>query len=243
MLMRTLITIFLLTFLSLSVLSQNTKMIQRDWIKVSTENLSDQEIAPDTLYTRYSFSKSSLNISLYPGWNDYTQNWLYKDNYLTIGFDTYKIELLNDTALTIALDGFRRFKFLSEEYLSSNEQYLDSIGQYNNKPLYKANNYISPRYNGKGRFRDIVQKDLEGYHIKKATNFLATFIVTEDGKVENIIIHKSIAEGFDAAVTKQLLKSSKKWSPARFDGKPVQTEMIYEIKYLDSLTPHGSGIL
>jgi hypothetical protein len=243
MLMRTLTILSFLTLLSLATLGQNQKMIQRDWIKISIENLSEKEIGPDTLYTRYSFSKSNLNMSFYPGWDDYTQTWTKNGNNLTLGFDTYRIELLNDTALTIALDGFRRFKFLSEEYLSSKEQYLDSIGQHNDKPLFKANEYISPRYKGQGSFRDYVQKDLEGYNIKKAAYFLASFIVTEDGRVENIVIRKGITDGFDAAVTKQLLKSSKKWSPARFKGQPIQTEMLYEIKYLDALTPHSSGTL
>jgi hypothetical protein len=243
MLMRTLTILGVLTLLSLTTLGQNQKVIQRDWIKVSLENLSNQDIGPDTLYTRYSFSKSNLNMSFYPGWNDYTQTWTRSGNNLTLGFDTYNVELLNDTALIIALDGFRRLKFLSEEYLSSKEQYLDSIGQYNSKPLFKANNYITPRYKGQGSFRDYVQKDLEGYNIKKAAYFLATFIVTEDGRVENVIVRKGITEGFDAAVTKQLLKSSKHWTPARFKGKPIQAEMIYEIKYLDALTPHNSGTL
>jgi hypothetical protein len=72
---------------------------------------------------------------------------------------------------------------------------------------------------------------------------MATFIVTEEGKVENVIVRKGITGGFDAAVTKQLLKTSKNWTPAHFKGKPVQTEMMYEIKYLDALTPYNSGIL
>ena len=218
-------------------------MIQRDWVKVSLENLSTQNIEPDTLYTRYSFTKSNLNMSFYPGWNDYTQNWSIRGDNLTLGFDTYRIELLNDTALIIALDGFRRFKFLSEELLSGKEQYIDSIGQFNGKPLFKANNYITPRYKGPGSLKDYVQKDLEGYNIKQAAYFLATFIVTEEGRVENVVIKKGLTEGFDAAIKKQLVRSSKNWMPARFKGTPIQTEMIYEIKYLDPLTPRNSGIL
>lgn len=240
--MKALTTSYLFILLSLTTFAQNQKTIQQDWIKVSMENLSNQEIGPDTLYTRYSFNKSTLDISLYPGWNDYTQTWTKNGNKLKIGFDTYQIEVLNDTALTIALDGFRRFKFLSEQYLSSKEQYLDSIGQYNGKPLFRANDYISPRYKGKSSFKDYVQKDLEKYNIKKATYFLATFVITEDGKVENVIIRNSITEGFDKEVANQLLKSSKNWAPARFRGQPIQTEMIYEIKYLNSLSLPGSGV-
>lgn len=233
----------MLIFLLLSnlfVFGQSDKQIQRDWIKVSIENLSENEAGPDTLYTRYSFGKSNLNISFDPGWNTYSQTWAKKGTDLTLGFDTYRIEILNDTALVFALDGFKRYSFLSEEYLSSKEQYLDSIGQYNNKILYQANNFITPRYKGSDSFRDYVGKNLEGYNIKKAAYFLATFIVTEDGKVENVIIRNGISEGFDSEVKKQLLKSSNKWNPARFKGSPIQTQMKYEIKYLNSRTPYNT---
>jgi hypothetical protein len=217
-------------------------MIQRDWIKVSIENLSDQEIRPDTLYTRYSFGKSTLHISFYPGWNDYTQTWSINSNNLQLTFDTYRIEMINDTGLIISIQGFRLIKFLSEEYLSGKAEHLDSIGLYNDKPLFRANYYITPRYR-KGSLRDYVQKELEGFHITKANYFSATFIVTEEGRVESVVIRKGITEAFDAMVMKTLLKTSKDWIPAKFRGKPIQTEMIYEIKYLDALNPHKLGSL
>ena len=241
--MRTSILFFFSVLLALSSRGQSPKMLQQEWIKSSIENLSNRETAQDTLYTRYTFRKSSWNVSFDPGWDYYTQSWSMNGKNLTLGFDTYRIEELNDTSLTIALDGFRRMKFLSEAYLSTKEEHLDSLGQYNNKPFYKANHYITPRFKGKENFRDFVQKDLEGFNIRKANYFLATFIVTEEGKVENVIIRNGITEGFDAAATKQLYKSSGKWAPARFKGKPIQTEMKYAIKYLDSITPQHSGVL
>jgi hypothetical protein len=237
--MRTLTVLIFFASMSLTTLAQNQKMIQREWVKVSSENLSTKEVGPDTFYTRYSFTKSRLHVSFYPGWNEYPQTWSIKGDRLTLGFDTYRIEQLNDTSLIISLDGFRRFKFMSEESLSGKEQYLDSIGQFNDKPLYKANNYITARYKGQGSLKDYIQKNLEGYNIRKAAYFLATFIVTEEGRVENVIIRNGITEGFDTAVKKQLIKSSKNWIPARFKGTPIQTEMIFEIKYLDSLVPYG----
>src|SRR5213079_3390348 len=107
----------LISFITIVSCSQNQKKIQKAWIKTATVNLSDKEIGPDTLYTRYTFDKSILYISFYPAWDDYKQEWSVNGNNLTIRFDTYKIEEVTDTSLTIALEGFRRFKFLSEEYL------------------------------------------------------------------------------------------------------------------------------
>jgi hypothetical protein len=231
----------ILSLLSFEAFAQHQKKIQRSWIKTSVENLSDRPVKPDTLYTRYTFGKTALNISFYPGWDTFKQTWAVSGNHVTIGFDTYVIETLTDTSLVIALDGFRRISFLAEDYLSGQDKNLVSLGEYNGKPLYKANRYVTPRFTGKAAFRDLIQKNTEGYNIKKASYFLATFVVTEEGKVENVQVIKGITEGFDREITKQLLNTSKDWKPAYFRGKPIQTQMYYDIKYLDSLTPFNPG--
>lgn len=222
---------------------QHKKNIQKSWIKTSIENLSEKVVAPDTLYTRYTFNKSTLNISFYPGWDDFKQTWSIANNKLTIGYDTYTIETLTDSTLTITLDGFRRMKFMSEDYLSNQDKHLVLLGEHNGRPYYKANHYITPRYTGKTAFRDFLQKNVEGYNIKMASYFRLTFIVTENGAIENVKIINSITEGFDKEITKQLMKTSKDWKPATFQGKPIQTEMFYDIKYLNSLTPFNLGAL
>jgi hypothetical protein len=231
----------LLTFITILSFSQNQKKIQKAWIKTTIENLSINETEPDTLYTRYTFDKAALFISFYPAWDDYKQEWSINGNDLTIGFDTYKIETLTDTSLTIALEGFRRIKFLSEGYLSGQDKNLITLGDFNGKPLYKANDYITPRYSKRISLRNVIQKNVEAYNIKKATYFLATFIVNEEGKVENVQIIKGITDGFNNEIIKQLMKASKDWKPAYFKGRPIQTQTVYEIKYLNSLTPFSSG--
>jgi hypothetical protein len=236
--------IFTLLFLLLiQTFAQNQKLIQRSWVKTSIENLSANPTDPDTLYTRYTFDKNSLKISFYPGWDSYKQTWAVNDKELVIGYDHYKIETLNDSVLVFSLEGFRRFMFMAEEYLSRQEKYLVPVGEYKGKPLFKANDYITPRYSGKESLRDYIQKNVGGYNIKKASYFLATFIITGEGKVENIKIVKGITEGFDKEIIKQLLKTSKNWRPAYFAGKPIQTEMSYDIKYLDSFVPVNTGSL
>lgn len=230
--------------IAIASFSQNQEMIQKGWIKTATENLSQRKADPDTLYTRYTFDKYTLYISFNPGWDEYKQTWSIVEDSLIIGSSIYKIEELTDTSLTIEIGGFRRLKFLSEEYLSSQDKNLVLSGEFNGRPLYKANNYITPRYSKKTSLRDIIQKSVEGYNVKKAAYFLATFIVDEEGKVENVQIVKGITEGFDNEIIKQLLKTSKNWKPAYFKGKPIQTQMFYDIKYLDSsFTPFNSGKL
>lgn len=236
-------TCLLLVFCAAKVLAQSQPTIQRSWIKTAVENLSDKPAEPDSLYIRYTFDKAALHISFSPGWDDYLQTWSLRGNKLAIGFDTYSVEALTDTTLTLFLSGFRRMRFVSEEYVSSQKQHLTYLRDYNGRALYKANNYITPRFTSKESLRNLIQKKVEGYHIVKASYFLATFIVDEEGKVEHVSIVKGITPGFDAEVASQLLKTSKSWKPAHFQGKPIPTEMAYEIKYLDSLAPYTPGKL
>ena len=229
--------LFSLAFFSFTLIgfSQNAKAIQKSWVKMSIEDLSGTGIEPDTLYLRYTFDKPKLYISFYPGWDDYQQEWSTKKDNVTIGFDTYHIQELTDTSLIIKLDGFHKLTFLAEEYLSCQEKYLDSIGDYEGKPLYKANKFITPRYSKGKSLGELLQKNTGGYNIKKAILFLLTFIVTENGEVENIQIVKGISSGFDSEIIKQLRSSSGDWKPARYKSNDIQTEMFYQIKYLDSI--------
>ena len=220
---------------SLVVFSQNPMELQKSWIKMSIENLSQVKMDPDTIYARYTFDKSKLYISFYPGWDDYKQDWSIKKNNLTIGFDTYRVDEFTDTSLVIAADGFRKISFLAEEYLAAQEKYLDSIGVYNGKPLYKANNFITPRYLMGKSLREVLQKSVESYGIPRAKHFLVTFIVTENGEIENIKIVKGITDDFDNKIIQQLRTTSKAWKAARFKSTAIQTEMFFEIKYLDSI--------
>ena len=112
--------IFFVAFLNISlvVFCQNPGALQKSWIKMSIENLSQVVMDPDTLYSRYTFDKSKLYISFYPGWDDYKQDWSIRKNKLTIGFSTYRVNELTDTSLVIVADGFRKLSFLAEEYLT-----------------------------------------------------------------------------------------------------------------------------
>jgi hypothetical protein len=222
--------------------AQNKSLLHKAWVKIKVENLSGQAIDPEPEYIRYTFTPSELKFSFYPAWDDYKHAWSYQDKQLTIVFDTYRVEELSDTSLVFALDGFRRFTFRAEDYLASRLESLDSIGQYNGKPLYKASNIITPRYK-KDALRNRVEDKLDVYRNKKAAYFSATYVVTDEGKIENIQIINGLTEGFNEAFTRNLSKTSKNWKPAFYKGKPIQTQMSYEIKYLDSIVPYNTGAL
>lgn len=213
--------------------------IQRSWIKMSVENLSDREVAPDTAYTRYTFEKSKSYVSFQPAWESYAINTSIEGNFLTIGFGTYNIEELTDTSLIIAQEGFRRIKLLSEDYLNSREDNLQQLGELNGKPFYLANKVVTPRYKKETPLSQVLSKNTEGYDFTKVSYFLMTFVVTEEGKIEHVKVENGLAEGFDAETVKNLLKTSKDWKPAYYKGKPVATQIHYDIKYLPSSVPHS----
>jgi hypothetical protein len=218
--------------------SAQLKHIKRSWVTVSVEDFTGREPLPDTAYIRYDFGSTTVAISFEPAYNFLEQSWSAKDrDAVAIGFDTWQIEHLSDTALTIYIKGFRRMKFLSEEYLSQQEEYLQPLGQYNGKPLYKANRYITPRYKeSHGLREDIHKQDLgDDYNHRKAAIFLLSFIVTEKGEIEDVQILKGIIEGYAQNVVRELKKTSKHWRPATYKGAPVQTKFYYEVKFLDSL--------
>lgn len=233
-LLKTSLAVLCVLLLSQATFSQEKELLLKSWIKRESYSLPDNIREKDTLYTRYSFQKSKAYISFYPGWNEYQQDWILKSKKLTIGFTTYDIEELTDSTLIISEPGFRRILFDDENYLNQKAPIPPVAGQFDDKPLYKATRIITPRYKD-GDLRKFIGQNLEGYNIRKATTFLVSFIVKEDGSVDGIQVLNGISGGFDAEVINKLKMTSKKWVPAVYKGQPVQTQMLYSIKYLDSI--------
>lgn len=219
--------------------SQNRKKLQKSWIKTTVTDLTDKEpqIQTDTLYIRYTFDGPNLYISFNPAWDTHKQEWSVSGDQLTVGFTTWTIETLTDTSLIIAQAGFRRMEFLSEEYLSCQDKNLVTLGEYNGKPLYQANKFITPRFLKHTSFSYMVREGLEINNLKEPDNFIVTFIVTEEGKVENVKLVKALFPGHDQEVMERIQKTSKSWKPAYFKGQPVQTQFLYEVRLLASLAP------
>ena len=208
----------------------------KSWIKRESFTLPDNIRVEDTLYTRFFFRSNTVDIAFYPGWidNAFPQDWQLSGDQLRIGLTTYTIEELTDSTLIIASPGFRRVVLDDEKRLSQRPENLHAIGVFNNEPLYEGNRFITPRYKKDG-FRKFIEQNLEGYNIKKATTFTASFVVKKDGTVDSVQIIKGISDGFNAEVIRQLKKTSKDWTPAVYGGQPIQTQMLYTIKYLDSI--------
>jgi hypothetical protein len=236
----TALTLLITASVFCNITNAQERLLKKSWIKVSIEEFSKKVETPDTTYLRYVFDNSIVLFGFEPSTHGLQLPFSRKGNTLTLGFDQWTIETLTDSTLTIFLPGFRRMKFFAEDYLQTKAGYLEQIGEYQGKPLYKTNKIITPRYkNPNGLINDVKKYDrADDYNIRKAGIFQMSFIVTDEGKIEQPKIIKSVAPGFDDGIIKELLKTSKHWTPAMFRGQPIQTLMMFEIKFLDSLTDH-----
>lgn len=210
--------------------AQSNSKLLKSWVKVHSENLTGDGTEPDSLYTRYTFTRDEVFFSFFPAWDDYTFKYDYKGNQLQIGFQNFIIEELSDSALTIQSPGYRRIMFKSEDVLSEHPTALKLIGEYKGFPLYQAGDTLTPRYK-KGNFAKVLDRNSNGYNLVKAMPFRMDFTITENGKVEDVVVVKSVSYGFDNGMIKALNKTSGNWNPATFKGKPVQTRMSYEKEY------------
>ena len=225
-----------ISLMSLSMLAygQSRNAIKKSWIKVSADNLSGTTTAPDTLYTRYTFEKDVVYVSLEPAWDNYILNWQFNDGGIRIGFQDYIIKELTDSSFTLEAPGFRKTRLLAEEYLISRSELPIVIDTLNGKPLYLANKMITARYQ-RGKSLDMeLEKNSHGYNIRQLSKFRIEFVVDEKGIVLNIKVTDGITIGFDKAMTDAIAKTSKKWKAAVYNGKPIQTLMSFERKYINT---------
>lgn len=231
--MKFILYLLLATLIHTSTVAQSKNKIIKSWIKVESEDLYGNDNGPDTLYTRYTFTKQDVHMSFYPAWDDYNMKYILRDKQIQIGFQDYIIEELTDTTFTIHTPGFRRIKFKSEEYLCQNPTTLRQIGEKNSIPIYIANDTLSPRYL-KGNLGSTLDKNKNGYNVFRESYFRIDFTITEKGKVEEVVVINSIAYGYDKSMIEALIKTSGQWKPAYYNGNPVRTRMFFERKYLNS---------
>lgn len=204
---------------------------------VKQENLSNSPTkGQDLKYVRYQFSNDDVNISFYPAWYQGNFHWSLANRELTVGFETYNLEVLTDSTLAFAKDGFRRFSFISEEKYAALNQTPDTALSINGAKVYIADNHLTPRLKKQFNITEIIK--MSDYNIRKEMIFLAKFVVTDKGKVDRVEIVKSINSGFDDQFKSLLQQTNGKWLPAILNNKPVNSQLTYTIHYLDSITDY-----
>ena len=216
---------------------QKSKMLLKSWI-VTGIYLPDSSKMEDTTYLRYTFDRNKCYVSLLPDWNENPLDWSRSDDLLTIGVVIYHIDRLTDSTLILSSPGFRTMTMEDEICRTRDSTHLRMVATINGEPVYQANHFITPRYK-KGDLYKFIGEKYADISIVKASTFRASFVVHKDGSVSDIKLIQGIFEDLDNIVLKAIGLTSKEWAPATFNGTPVNTQVIYTIRYLDSPTAKG----
>jgi hypothetical protein len=134
----------------------------------------------------------------------------------------------------LEVSGFRRIRLLSEEYIINRYDLPQPIDTLNGLPVYIADKVITPRYQKDKSLDKELLSYHNGYNIRQLTKFRVGFIVDDKGAVHNIKVVEGISQGFDQAMVNAIAKTSKKWKPAIYKGKPIQTLVYFESNYVNS---------
>lgn len=234
------LTSVLVVFVTAAAIAQSPdKLIRKSWIKTNIENLSSRPVAPDTAYMRYTFDKTMAYISFDRAWDTYSMQWTLTGRYLTIGFETYRLEEVTDSTLVFSKNDFRRFRFISEDRFCKLQQ-PDTATGLDGQPVYISSDYLTPRYKRGGEdLRSTINASLEKVqNVKRKNTFRARFVVTSQGKVERVVIEKGISGAYDKEFINQITKTSGRWYSAKVNGVPVHCEINFETQYLDSIVPY-----
>ncbi|WP_238387135.1 energy transducer TonB [Sphingobacterium olei] len=117
----------------------------------------------------------------------------------------------------------------------------DYISTKSKDTIYKASHKIYPVFSNPDGFKNSLQKNMksfEKYMLSSAKDkglFFATFVVTKSGAIENIKIIQGMDEQFNKEFIAACKKTEKKWTPAYYNNKPVDSQVTLEINF-DFLT-------
>jgi hypothetical protein len=209
---------FIITsLLTISIFSTaQTNLLKKSWIAVYVEEFRQtNEPQSDTAYIRYIFGNGNVLVGMEPAWHMIELPYSVDKKKLTMGFSDWKIEELTDSTLTIFQAGFRRMKFIPEEPFRNDPAFLIQIGEHNGKPLYKANQVITPRYKKPNHLTLDIKTpgDSGDYNTRAGGILLLTFIITETGKIEDPKVIKGLNKAHSDDYVKGLLKTSKTLGP------------------------------
>ena len=59
----------------------------------------------------------------------------------------------------------------------------------------------------------------------------SVLFICEDGKIEDVKVLNGVDQQFDKQTVKNLFRTKGKWSPAMFNKKPIQSQIVYDVNY------------
>lgn len=209
--------------------AQGVSPLQKTWILIQSRSIKEDTMVTNALY-RLRFDKERMYATLPHSNNEISQPYSVTGNELKGRFVDYTIESITDSSLILLIPNNRKMYFLAEGYSPCGDSLIKKIGEFNGHPYYKAVSYLMPSTSGESLFT-IIEKAIHFDRQKQKITVGFSFIVDEEGNVQDAKILRSYSAEIDAIVLKQLQKRSGKWQPPIACGVPVATLLSYTFEY------------
>jgi Gram-negative bacterial tonB protein. len=244
--MRTIIFIAL-TLLSINLQGQIINSgIVGSWMKINAIYNSGENLPVDNKlnqsYFRLSFGTDGKAYKqINPCDQVYSFDYSVSGNNMKIGFVNYQISYLtNDTLILIekgknGIDASSiKYTFVSEKIYQNNISVTPDMIIFSGKDsIFIENKSLSARFNNEISFHSFLVDNMPAAQGAQTDGyFMATFIITANGVIDSLKIHKGIEKSFDNQFIKAVNKSAKFWIPAKLKNKNVSVlhVVLYESK-------------
>lgn len=224
-------------FISTQIFAQTFKQkIVDEWVKDNISLYDGSPILKDdirNMQLRYTFMENdSFQVTI----NGKTGRGTYQVKNDTLFFAknvAFKIERLDDIKLVfrgINLDSSSQSKALRLSFIPARFHNLGFTPQtYRTKgqdTIYVSkHDYLEPLFMDADRSASQFISDNFFFPEYKAGDFYARFIITKQGEIKGIEILESTHENYNKYLIKAIKATAKKWQPAIWEGKPVNTEV------------------
>ena len=228
-----LLTLLLLIQFSLANGQDDASVLLGNWVKVNVTYSTGKPLPVGHIlkssYLRFTFKGNGIAFKTSdPLSNGLRFNYNTQGENLQIGFINYKILSVAKDTLTVLEEGLSGFDGnavkleLVKENLYQNSLPLEKETIISDTPkVYKESEKIRAIFNADENFQEFLRKQIPSYdqHQSKNGFLLATFIVSDNGKIDSLTIHMGIDKKFDRQFTKAVYKAENYFLPAQLNGQ------------------------
>ena len=236
-------TIFLFT-VSISIFSQNDRVILGTWIKTKMEAFDKK---PNTFikqrnekFLKYTFENNSqMYISSVYNEKGNELKYIVHNDVVDLAFNRFKIEKINNNELILVELNNNKISLNSTRIFLTREQlYLDKLAhdkkdiiKEGDNSIYLENEKVYPKFKNKDKIdvKNFIQPYVEGLSKRKEHLSYSTFLINTNGKVSDVKIHHHINKSYDKNLKKAILKTSGMWVSPVVNGAKVK--VIKEISF------------
>jgi hypothetical protein len=215
--------------LSQEAVAQDRTALLKTWIGVQSRNVIDNTIATNPMH-KLKLDEEKMYITLNRSPTEMQQPYTLEKDKIKGKYLTYTIESLTDSTLTLSLPNGLRLFFLAEGQSPCGDSLVIKIGDWNNRPYYKATSYLMPVLSGEPLFKQ-VENAIHFNRLSEKVSVQFSYIVDETGAIQDAKILRSYSPKVDALVLEILQESSGKWKAPIACGVPVATAFAQTFEF------------